>query len=44
METQTLTRAPLIAAELIEVDSAIAALQTRRYCLLAEMRTIHETE
>ncbi len=44
METQTLTRAPQLAARLLELDSAIAALQTERFHVLAEMRSIDEAE
>jgi hypothetical protein len=44
METQILTRAPQLAARLLELDSAIARLQTERFQVLAEMRSSDETE
>jgi hypothetical protein len=44
METQTLTRAPHLAARLLELDSAIATLQTERFHVLAEIRLIDEAE
>jgi hypothetical protein len=44
METQTLTRGPQLAARLLELDSAIAGLQTERYLVLAEMRALDETD
>jgi hypothetical protein len=42
METQTLTRTPQLAARLLELDSAIAALRTERFLVLAKMRSIDE--
>jgi hypothetical protein len=44
METQVLTRPPQLAARLTELDSAIASLQMERFHVLAEMRSIDETE
>jgi hypothetical protein len=44
METQILTRAPQLAARLLELDSAIAGLQTERFHVLAEMRAIDEAD
>jgi hypothetical protein len=44
METQTLTRAPQLAARLLELDSAIATLQTERFHVLAEIRSLDETD
>jgi hypothetical protein len=44
METQVLTRPPQLAARLAELDSAIASLQIERFRVLAEMRSIDETE
>jgi hypothetical protein len=43
VETQTLTRAPQLAARLLELDSAIASLQLERFHVLAEMRSIDES-
>jgi hypothetical protein len=43
-ETQILTRAPQLAARLLELDSAIASLQTERFQVLAEIRMIDEAE
>jgi hypothetical protein len=44
METQTLTRTPQLAARLLELDSAIASLQTERFHVLAEIRSLDEAE
>jgi hypothetical protein len=44
METAILTRAPQLAARLIELDSAIAGLQLERFHVLAEMRFLDESE
>jgi hypothetical protein len=44
METQTLTRAPQLAARLLELDSAIATLQTERFHVLAEIRLVDEAD
>ncbi len=44
MGTQTLTNAPQIVARLVEVDCAIACLQTERFGLLAGLRAIDETD
>jgi hypothetical protein len=44
METQVLTRPPQLAARLAELDSAIASLQTERFHVLAQMRSLDETE
>jgi hypothetical protein len=44
METQTLTRAPQLAARLLELDSAIAGLQTERFHVLAEMRALDQAD
>jgi hypothetical protein len=44
METQTLTRTPQLAARLLELDSAIATLQTERFHVLAEMHALDEAE
>jgi hypothetical protein len=44
METQTLTRAPQLAARLLELDSAITTLQTERFHVLAEIRALDETD
>jgi hypothetical protein len=44
METQILTRAPQLAARLLELDSAIATLQTERFHVLAEIRLIDEAD
>jgi hypothetical protein len=44
METQTLTRAAQLAARLLELDSAIATLQTERFHVLAEIRSIDEAD
>jgi hypothetical protein len=44
METQILTRAPQLAARLAELDSAIATLQTERFHVLAEIRSLDEAE
>jgi hypothetical protein len=44
METQVLTRPPQLAARLAELDSAIASLQMERFHVLAEMRSLDETE
>jgi hypothetical protein len=44
METQVLTRPPQLAARLAELDSAIASLQMERFHVLAQMRSLDETE
>jgi hypothetical protein len=40
--TGTLTKAPQLAARLVELDSAIAYLQVERFAVLAEIRAIDE--
>jgi hypothetical protein len=44
LKTQTLTRAPQLAARLLELDSAIATLQTERFHVLTEIRAIDEAD
>jgi Domain of unknown function (DUF222) len=44
METAIVTKAPQLAARLLELDSAIAGLQFDRFRVLAEMRSIDEAD
>jgi Domain of unknown function (DUF222) len=44
MGTQTFTKAPQLAARLVELESAIASLQVERFAVLADLRSIDEAE
>jgi hypothetical protein len=42
MGTQNFTKAPQLAARLVELESAIASLQVERFAVLADLRSIDE--